>query len=89
MDVAAAEAALRREAHDVHGWSNGPHDVYAEHEHSYTKALVCVRGSIEFRLADGRTVHLRAGDRLVLPPGTRHSAVVGPEGVACIEGEQR
>jgi quercetin dioxygenase-like cupin family protein len=88
-DPRAIESALREEASDVYGWSNAPGDTYAQHEHSYTKVLYCTRGSIDFVLADGRHVALRAGDRLVLPPGTRHSAVVGPEGCACVEGKLR
>ena len=86
MGVQAAEAALRGEARDVYGWSNGPHDTYAEHSHAYRKVLVCVSGSIEFRLADGRTIRLGPGDRMELQPGTRHSAVVGPSGCECLEG---
>lgn len=81
------EERLRREARDVYGWSNGPGDRYGEHAHTYNKLLYCTRGSIDFVLGDGRTVALRAGDRLVLPAGTRHSAVVGPEGCACVEGK--
>jgi quercetin dioxygenase-like cupin family protein len=83
----AIEAALRREARDVYGWSNAPGDTYGEHEHDYTKVLYCTRGSIDFILGDGRRVAMRPGDRLVLPPGTRHSALVGPEGCACVEGK--
>ena len=30
-----------------------------------------------------------AGDRMVLPAGTRHAAVVGPAGCSCIEGKAR
>ena len=85
-DPGAIEAALRREARDVYGWSNAPGDTYSEHEHGYTKVLYCTRGSIDFVLADGR-VSMRPGDRLVLPPRTRHSALVGPEGCACVEGK--
>lgn len=86
MRVRSAETLLREEARDVSGWSNGPGDTYAEHEHLYRKVLVCVRGSIEFRLGGGETIRLAAGDRLVLEPGTRHSAVVGPDGCTCVEG---
>jgi quercetin dioxygenase-like cupin family protein len=86
-DAADIERQLRAEASAVHGWSNGPRDRYAEHAHSYAKVLYCVRGSIEFLLADGRRLDLRPGDRMVLPAGTRHAAVVGPEGCACIEGQ--
>jgi quercetin dioxygenase-like cupin family protein len=80
-------ARARTEARDVYSWSNGPHDRYAEHEHPYTKLLYCAEGSIEFRLADGKTLALDAGDRMVLPAGTRHSAVVGPKGCTCVEGK--
>jgi len=86
-DATAIETALGREARDVYGWSNGPGDRYGEHEHPYAKLLYCTRGSIDFILADGRRLPLRPGDRLVLPPRTRHSAVVGPEGCACVEGK--
>jgi len=81
------ERRLRSEARGVHGWSNGPGDRYNEHEHSYRKVLYCVGGSIAFLLADGTRIELQPGDRLVVPAHTRHGAVVGPEGCACIEGQ--
>ena len=81
------ERHLRVEARDVYGWSNGPGDRYAEHAHSYDKLLYCTRGSIDFVLGDGRTLTLAPGDRLQLPAGTRHSAIVGPTGCACVEGK--
>ncbi|HAF08896.1 MAG TPA: cupin [Chloroflexi bacterium] len=86
-DPGSIETALRREARDVYGWSNAPGDTYGEHDHGYTKLLYCTRGSIDFVLGDGGRVAMRPGDRLVLPPRTRHSAVVGPEGCACVEGK--
>jgi quercetin dioxygenase-like cupin family protein len=86
-DPATLETELRREARDVYGWSNAPGDTYAEHEHTYTKLLYCTRGSIDFILAGGERVPMRPGDRLILPPRTRHSAVVGPQGCACLEGK--
>lgn len=81
------EAHVRAEAHDVYSWSNGPGDRYGVHTHRYTKLLYCTRGSIDFMLGDGQTLVLHAGDRMVLPAGTPHSAVVGPEGCACVEGK--
>ncbi|MDQ2912460.1 MAG: cupin domain-containing protein [Chloroflexota bacterium] len=86
-DPVLMEDALRREARDVYGWSNAPGDTYGEHEHGYTKLLYCTRGSIEFVLADGERVAMSPGDRLLLPPRTRHAALVGPEGCACVEGK--
>lgn len=67
-------------------WSNGPGDRYGAHEHGYDKVLVVERGSIRFGLPElGTTVDLATGDRLDLPAGTRHDAIVGPAGVTCLE----
>lgn len=82
------EESLRREADDVYGWSNGPGDRYARHHHAYTKILYCTSGSIDFE-TDERMIHLTAGDRMVLPAGTAHSALVGSSGCACVEGKAR
>ncbi len=77
---------LRAEGLDPGPWSNAPHDRYSPHEHGYDKVLVCAEGTIRFGLPDrGVTVDLAVGDRLDLPAGTRHDAVVGPGGVTCLE----
>jgi uncharacterized protein YjlB len=80
------EARLRAEGLDPGAWSNGAGDRYGAHEHGYDKVLVCARGSITFGLpAGGDALQLRVGDRLDLPAGTAHDAVVGPHGVTCLE----
>jgi uncharacterized protein YjlB len=80
---------LRAEAHVCDSWSNGPGDRYGAHSHGYEKVLYCVDGSITFALeAEGRSLELKGGDRMVLPAGTVHSAVVGPGGCSCIEGRR-
>ena len=67
-------------------WSNGPHDVYSAHKHSYDKVIYVVSGSITFGLPEEeREILLKAGDRLDLPANTVHDAVVGPQGVVCLE----
>jgi quercetin dioxygenase-like cupin family protein len=81
--------ALRKEAASCYSWSNGPHDSYAAHSHPYEKVLYCVDGSITFMLErEGRRLELKGGDRMVLPAGTVHSAIVGPSGCTCIEGQR-
>ena len=80
-------AKVREEARDVYSWSNGPSDRYPEHAHTYSKLLYCTKGSIDFHLFDDRVIRLRAGDRIVVPAGTAHSAVVGPDGCTCVEGK--
>ena len=67
-------------------WSNGPHDRYAAHDHGYDKVIVVASGSIVFGLADrSEVIELQVGDRLDLPAGTAHDAVVGQDGVSCLE----
>jgi len=69
-----------------YAWSNGPGYVYGVHQHPYTKVLYCVRGSIRFTLPDsGSVVDLEPGDLFVLDAGTPHGALVGEQGVTCIE----
>ena len=77
---------LRAEGWRASPWSNGPGDDYRAHQHDYDKVLVVERGSIRFGLPDtGASVELGVGDRLDLPAGTSHDALVGPDGVTCLE----
>ena len=70
-------------------WSNGPYDEYAAHSHSYAKVIYVVRGSITFGLPElNQQPTLNAGDRLDLPAGTIHDAVVGAQGVVCLEAHK-
>jgi quercetin dioxygenase-like cupin family protein len=75
---------LRGERLDIGRWSNGPGDRYAAHDHPYDKVIVVERGSIRFDTR-AQGFDLEAGDRLELPAATRHAAVVGQSGVACLE----
>lgn len=77
-------ASMRAEGLTPHGWGNSPGDRYGWHDHAYHKVLYCVRGSIIFHTDEG-DLALAAGDRLDLPPGTRHAATVGDRGVRCVE----
>ena len=84
------ERALRDEGLAPSWWSNGPGDRYGAHAHPYRKVLYCARGSIRFLItSSGEEIDLGAGDRLDIPPGTSHAAVVGPEGVSCVEAARR
>ena len=76
---------------DLHGyrWSNGPGDVYSAHTHSFNKVIYVVSGSITFGLPDsGEQVTLNLGDRLNLPAGVAHNAIVGSKGVVCLEAHR-
>jgi quercetin dioxygenase-like cupin family protein len=91
-DKQPTEATIRRllaeEDLEPYRWSNGPGDVYAAHQHPYDKVIYVVSGSILFRVP-GEQLELHAGDRLDLPRGKNHDAVVGDEGVVCLEAHRR
>jgi uncharacterized protein YjlB len=80
---------LRAEGLEATRWSNGPGDRYAAHDHAYDKVIVVERGSIAFGLPGSGgaagDIDLVEGDRLELPAGTAHDAIVGSAGVACLE----
>jgi uncharacterized protein YjlB len=87
--IPAAEARLRALGVEPYAWSNGPGDRYGAHEHDFTKLLVCAEGSITFLVGEAaEPLELVAGEGFVLPAGTRHAAVVGPEGCTCLEGHR-
>ena len=81
-------ARMREEGLTPEGWGNAPGDTYGWHEHSYEKVLYCVRGRIVFHTDIG-DADLGPGDRLVLPPHTRHAATVSAEGVRCVEAARQ
>lgn len=88
-DTSALRARLQADGFDPGAWSNGPGDRYSAHDHGYDKVIVVAAGSIAFGLpATGAVVDLAVGDRLELPAGTEHDAVVGPDGVTCLEAHR-
>lgn len=85
----AIRAALEEEAQHCYRWSSGPAAAYEVHSHPFRKILYVVEGAITFTPQGKEPVAMKPGDRLELPPGTRHGAQVGPEGVTCWEGRAR
>ena len=83
-DASALRARLSDEGLEAGTWSNGPGDRYPSHDHRYDKVIVVAAGSIRFGVA-GVGIDLGQGDRLELVAGTAHDAVVGPDGVTCLE----
>ena len=82
--ASALRARLSDEGLEAGTWSNGPGDRYPSHDHGYDKVIVVAAGSIRFGVA-GVGIDLGQGDRLELVAGTAHDAVVGPDGVTCLE----
>lgn len=86
---AAILDAFRTEGLSPYEWSNELGYVYPDHSHTYHKVIYVLRGSIRFTLPEtGEVLEMKPGDRLDLPAGTVHGAVVGPEGVVCLEAHR-
>jgi len=83
---AAISHRLDAEQLDYSKWSNGPLDVYFAHSHPFHKVIYVVTGAITFRFPEeGTELTLKVGDRLDLPRGVLHEAVVSTLGVECLE----
>lgn len=88
-DEAAVAQRLRAEGLTFYTWGNGPGDTYSAHTHAYHKVIYVARGSITFGLPQSsHSVTLGAGDRLDLPAGVVHNAMVGLQGVLCLEAHR-
>lgn len=88
------ETELRRrlikEGMEPSRWSNASGDRYGVDTHDAHRVIYCVEGDIWFQITDehDRTIELQPGDRLEIPPGVRHSAMAGMDGVTCLEGRR-
>ena len=54
-------------------WQDAPGARYAPHQHHHDEFIIVQSGSIVFTI-DGQEIRVEAGDMLVLPEGTQHSA---------------
>lgn len=77
---------LREEGYVPDRWAGSPGQLYPDHWHPFDKVVVVARGSIVFKdCSTGMKYELLPGDRLLVPAGLLHSALVGPRGVSCFE----
>jgi quercetin dioxygenase-like cupin family protein len=79
---------LVRDGFDVFRWQDAPAAHYAAHHHDHDESLWVVDGEITFA-AEGTKLRLGAGDRLMLPAGTVHTAHAGPAGATYLIGQRR
>src|SRR5262245_40939848 len=84
----ALHDALVRDGFDVFRWCDPAGAQYTPHSHDHDESLWCIDGEITFGV-DGTALRLRAGDRLMLPAGTVHTAETGPTGATYLIGQRR
>jgi quercetin dioxygenase-like cupin family protein len=78
---------LAAEGFDVSRWRDEPGAEYRPHSHDHDESLWVVEGEIVFGIG-GREYRLGAGDRLMLPAGTVHTARAGAGGATYLIGER-
>jgi quercetin dioxygenase-like cupin family protein len=79
---------LQGDGYDVFRWRDEAGTDYQRHSHDADECLWVLAGEMLFE-AEGSQFHVRAGDRLVLPRGTVHTARAGADGVTYLIGERR
>lgn len=80
-------AALEDEGFAVFAWTDAPGTRYEPHQHDEDESLWLLEGEMSFEVAGAR-YDLAAGDRLMLPARTVHSALAGPRGAAYLVGQR-
>ena len=77
---------MESEGYEVASYAYREGTVFGPHEHAQDKCDGVVQGVLRVTVGN-QTYDLGAGDRLYLPAGTRHSAlVVGNETVLSLDG---
>lgn len=87
-DEAALTRQLEADGFDVMRWTDAAGADYQPHSHDHDESLWVLDGEISFG-AGGRTLRLAAGDRLMLPRGTVHTAHAGAAGATYLIGQKR
>jgi quercetin dioxygenase-like cupin family protein len=87
VDGTALRAQLEAEGFSVLQWADPAGADYTAHQHDHVESLWVVAGEISFG-ALGQELLLQAGDRLMLPAGTVHTARAGADGATYLIGEK-
>ena len=70
-----AEARLHQEGFESFKWLDVPGVTYPHHHHAADECLWILKGEITFTVKD-QEYPLQAGDRIYLPAGISHTAIV-------------
>ena len=78
---------LEAEGFEVFRWRDDAGAEYQPHAHDHEESLWVIQGEITFGIGDERYT-LLAGDRLMLPKGTVHTAYTGAESCLYFIGQK-
>ena len=71
----------------VYTWTDEPGVTYPAHAHKGKVSFFVSAGSITMKL-DNNEVLVQTGERMDVPVGEIHTAVVGPDGCTFVVGEE-
>ena len=87
-DEARIRTELVQEGYSVFKWADSAGTEYTPHHHDHHESIWVIEGEIEFGI-EGEKISLGPGDRLFLPKGTTHTAIVpGPENCFYLVGQK-
>ena len=84
---AELERRLAGDGFEAFLWRDGPGARYPDHQHDRDESLWLLRGGLCFTISGERHA-LGPGDRLLLPAGTVHAALAGPDGATYLIGRR-
>lgn len=89
-DESYCRRVLNSEGYSTFRWSDEPGAFYSDHHHSSDQSHWILSGKLELTVEGYGTFVLEAGDRDIMPAGTKHRArVPGNEPVVYLIGEKR
>lgn len=78
---------VREDGFDPYKITDGPGYVYQPHSHPETKEIVCLKGSMVVEV-ENHKFPFNPGDKIVIPGGVIHSAIVGERGCTYLWSEK-
>jgi quercetin dioxygenase-like cupin family protein len=70
----------------VYEWTDAPGTIYEDHAHQGKVSFYVTKGSVTF--SGGVTQTVFTGERIDVPVGVRHTAIVGSEGCEYVVGQE-
>lgn len=84
--LSAITRQMQREQLRPYFWENAPNYRYGIRSHGYAKVMYVIEGTLELTFPETNArVRLRAGDRIEIPAGILHGAIIGSSGAKCVE----
>lgn len=88
MTEAEAKTQLETEGYrNISAWLDSPAFAYPEHTHHFMIVHIILTGEM-FMTMNGLERRLHPNDRIDIPAGTAHAAIMGPNGCMYVSGEK-